>query len=925
MPVKPKLRRIVAPPGPPPINLFSGKTATDVAHEAVRSHLAKADPASCASDPPTPPGRMQLLTIHPSQPLVAYYLEDQPDPINVSSGSSVAGQNMPVKVIQVQHLQTRNVLWTCYLSDLASMLFDYDPVAKDAARKFPNAMKTLGQIQSMQFFDPSTLYFTGMADPVDNTGNAVERWQTLLVQFDKRIVMLNLRKGPASVALLPPGKGRAARNYYSPILCHLTKETGLNSQPSSNALPLTKSLLLLGCGDGTFKCYDWKKSKLQKSIKGLGKNDWIVHLIAANRYPSLGDAYDTSASSSTLGTASMEEEDPQKPQNNNSSKHKVRRFITVTKKGTAYLIEVVVSPEGIDIRPPLARFEGGASPSLVVGPEEEGQQSWEHQLLNYHPDRDIFMWGLPSNKSKQQQKIFCWDLQSLHEQMADGSAAGGAKGGVYKPEPTIVIQFPFESEVAAFPAWSHAAFPEDAIVCAVVTSKGHLHIMGATRTGTSGSATVQASAITSTNIRAVIQRDTDMDSAPILQLYSVGCAALWDSSVLLLGSNLGVVMVDFEREFVVPGSRHNHFGAGLGSLGKSVLYVQHSTVVYGSVDAFRANPVGSMEIKNTYDVYESPAATHLPIEIQKRPFRLPPSFLPSPSGLYLCLFWGEEMRYEVLHIPSVLQRVSQRGNDAAQYSALVARGAGVCSFAWVGENDVYAIIHSPDMDKVLRDTSVDAATPSTSEGGKDSIAAMSAQKLKDLADIRNLGSNLKDLGNVKNLAGVAVNTTKGTAKVVTSTAKIGIGGASKVVTSTAKIGIGVTTAVTGATANVVVTTAQKTGKVFSSMSRRLPGKKKSSEPETSTITADEEETEEKLAVITPTPMMQPGMYDPNADAAKKAKKAHVEFKEIVPVEMNESALTSSIAPATASSLGELALRGGNRIPPVVLFGGPVLW
>ena len=881
MPIQPKLRRIVSPPGPPPPNIFTGETPSHVAYEAVRSHMAKSDPASCASDPPTPPGKMQFITVHPSQPLVAYYMEEPAtttnhphggsgpahhhDPSSSSAQSTPSPKLLPVKVIQVQHLQTRKVLWTCYLPDLPSMLLDYHPLADDAASKFPHAMKTLGHLQTMSFFDPSTLYFTGMANATGTpatttTGNdpppppsesSIERWQTLLVQFDKRIVMLNLRKGPSSkVALLPPGKGRAARNFYSPILCHLTKETGLNSHPSSNALPLTKSLLLLGCADGTFKCYDWKKSKLQKSIKGLGKNDWIVHLIAANRYtPSLVDCGDSGTGSSGGGDAStssksLHASEPDEDAASSGANIKIRRFITVTKKGTAYLIEVLVGPDGIDIRPPLARFEGGASPAVLMGLDTPGTggsggggsggggaeagHHWEHRLLNYDPDRDIFMWGSPSNKSKQPQKVFCWDLLSLQQQF---QAQKGGKS-VYKPEPTLVIQFPFEAEVAAFPAWSHSAFPDDAIVCAVVTARGDLHIMGATQTGTSGSATVLASPITSTNVRAVIQRDSGMVTGPLLQVHYVGCASLWDSGVLLLGSNLGVVMVDFEREYVVPGARHNHFGAGLGSLGKSVLFVKHSSVVYGSVDAFRANPVGRMEIKNTYDVYESPAATHLPLEIQKRSFRLPPSFLPSPSGLYLCLFWSEEMRYEVLHVPSVLQRVSQRSNDSAAHSAAVATGTGVSSFAWFGENDVFAIIHSPDADKLGRATTVDAVLPTPGEG-KD-FAAMSAQKLKDLTDIRSLGSNLKDLANVKELA---VNTTKGATKVVTSTAKIATGAA---------------TAVTGATANVMGTAAgnvvHKTSKVFSLS--RLRGKKKSSESETA-ITAHEEDIDEKTTMMTP--------------------------------------------------------------------------
>ena len=389
-----------------------------------------------------------------------------------------------------------------------------------------------------------------------------------------------------------------------------------------------------------------------------------------------------------------------------------------------------------------------------------------------------------------------------------------------------MIQFPFESEVAAFPAWSHSAFPDDAIVCAVVTAKGDLHIMGATHTGTSGSATVLASPITSTNVRAVIQRDSGMVTGPLLSVYSVGCAPLWDSGVLLLGSNLGVVMVDFEREYVVPGARHNHFGAGLGSLGKSCLFVKHSSVVYGSVDAFRANPVGRMEIKNTYDVYESPVATHLSLEIQQRSFRLPPSFLPSPSGLYLCLFWSEEMRYEALHVPSVLQRVSQRGSDAPTYNAAVATGNGVSSFAWIGEDDVFAVIHSPDADKLGQASSVDAPTPVLGEV-KGDFATMSAQKLKDLADIRSL--------NVKNLA---VNTGKSAGKVVTSTAKIG------------KNAAGATVNVVGTAAGKTAGVVHKTTKVFS-LNRFRKGKKGS---DTDTVTEEEEDK-----APPPPPMMQPGV------------------------------------------------------------------
>jgi hypothetical protein len=167
-----------------------------------------------------------------------------------------------------------------------------------------------------------------------------------------------------------------------------------------------------------------------------------------------------------------------------------------------------------------------------------------------------------------------------------------------------------------------------------------------------------------------------------------------------------------------------------------------------------------------------------------------------------------------------------------------------------------------------------------------------------------------------------VNTGKATTKVVASTAKIATGAATAVGGATASV-VG---AVGGATASVVGTAAgktvgvvKKTTNVFSLS--RFRGKNKKGSEESAISATEEDDFDEKPAIMTPTPMMQPGVFDPNAN---KTKKARVEFKELVPVETNPSAMTSSIAPATASTLGELQLRGGNRIPPKVLFGGPVL-
>jgi hypothetical protein len=64
---------------------------------------------------------------------------------------------------------------------------------------------------------------------------------------------------------------------------------------------------------------------------------------------------------------------------------------------------------------------------------------------------------------------------------------------------------------------------------------------------------------------------------------------------------------------------------------------------------------------------------------------------------------------------------------------VAATGTGISSFAWLGENDVFAIIHSPAAEKLGRGSNVDAAAPGVGET-KD-FAAMSAQKLKVRLDV----------------------------------------------------------------------------------------------------------------------------------------------------------------------------------------------
>ena len=85
------------------------------------------------------------------------------------------------------------------------------------------------------------------------------------------------------------------------------------------------------------------------------------------------------------------------------------------------------------------------------------------------------------------------------------------------------------------------------------------------------------------------------------------------------------------------------------------------------------------------------AETHENGSSQPRP-------IPSPSGRYLCLFWEGEMLYEILHARSLL---TKEANTAAGLNSRidpsVDTGSQVLSFAWIGDDDRFAILVYPDI------------------------------------------------------------------------------------------------------------------------------------------------------------------------------------------------------------------------------------
>jgi hypothetical protein len=171
---------------------------------------------------------------------------------------------------------------------------------------------------------------------------------------------------------------------------------------------------------------------------------------------------------------------------------------------------------------------------------------------------------------------------------------------------------------------------------------------------------------------------------------------------VIMNTNMGLLVMNLmvDEETLLTGSHHICFPCGRSN---GLVTVQHSNVYASFIvdDKHGSNWNGKIEQDNRRLVYESPPPVHKTIEFQSRPVRMPPRILPSPSGNFLCLFWHQENRYEILHMNSLTDslRKSHKETDASRLSPAVDTGFDVLSFAWVGDEDIFALLYPPELSK----------------------------------------------------------------------------------------------------------------------------------------------------------------------------------------------------------------------------------
>jgi hypothetical protein len=874
-------------------------------------------------------------------------------------------------MIVVQDSNTREILWSAYWIDLAIDLYsETDP------QKFVAAAKSLGTILSLRFYDTSTLHWSGLS-----TSTNEEIFRTLAIQTDKRVLLVNLMQGPfhcntevlydhpvIAPTTISTTTNNNNKNNSLVLLGHLCEKT-IGGVPSSNALGLTNHWVLVGCADGSMKCYDWKHSNVVKKIKGLGKGDCVMDLLAAVPY--------TSAAASTMTTT---------PNNSNNNNNK--RILTASKRGSVYLIEIEIRKEegSIDIQPPLARFQIPHSEIPETIPIANQFFSMEHAArIRYDGHSDRLYWYIPNSQSSTNTTtsssaapvLHVWNFQSLKNDFAkvriqiQQNASTNSKTTLFKPDPTLIVHFPSvstmsslqtsgdekessnvggtlgtttttisatnsSSSVALFPGILHSGFPSDAVVCASVTADGDFCLHGATVASWNTNTTVQATPCYAVSLSAAIMDQLSATATDgmdenfnhnnnnkyAFRIHAIMAAPLSPTAMhITVATNWGLVILDMpiysnptlQTRNVVNASRHLHLGAGLGSLGKSVMAVHNSNLVYGSLDVLQANPVGLLEPKNIISLYESPPAQHMPVEFYRRPFRMSPVLLPSPSNIYVAVFWPCEFRYEVLHIPTLLQLVEQiRAGSAtvmARRNPVVAIGTGVCDFAWVTDEDVFAVLHSPDL---MEQAVAQIPKKRSSDKGEEESGF-----LFNTANLNKIMIGASAIGQVTKTA-----TKAATSAAMTTT--LTMTSVTKGATKTANRTVGVTTKAIRSGAMGVTKGVKKSFGIFGG------GKKKkgSSENEGSIMTADDEEDDEGSAMTPQSMTLQaPSAADMEAlkmPTATQVRQRYVELRGLELVESHSNELAEGIPAANCTSLGELSLRGGNRNRPTLLLGGPVL-
>jgi hypothetical protein len=244
-------------------------------------------------------------------------------------------------------------------------------------------------------------------------------------------------------------------------------------------------------------------------------------------------------------------------------------------------------------------------------------------------------------------------------------------------------------------------------------------------------------------------------------------------------------------------------------------------------------------------------------------------------------------------------------SDVLQHrNLIVTSGTGICDFAWISDDDVFAILHASDLQEYMNMN----VPKQASDGG-----GMTSPNLKFI----NAGM------------GAATNLAKTVTKTATTTAQ----SATKLATTAA---VTTTTKTVGVTTKAIMSGAKGVKKTFGIFGKRKKDDASGAMSMTTSVDEDDEvddtadmstatSTRDAAAAAMLAMQQSPALTEMSTPTPQKTRQRFIELKKLEMANIETTTVVEAGMPlAICTSLGNVTLRGGNRKLPTVIFGGPVL-
>eukprot|EP00557_Chaetoceros_sp_GSL56_P009716 CAMPEP_0176478852 /NCGR_PEP_ID=MMETSP0200_2-20121128/1411_1 /TAXON_ID=947934 /ORGANISM="Chaetoceros sp., Strain GSL56" /LENGTH=1023 /DNA_ID=CAMNT_0017874825 /DNA_START=103 /DNA_END=3171 /DNA_ORIENTATION=+ len=648
---------------------------------------------------------IEVLDVHPSEPVLCFvsYSTDDPTSLAISTGdhhqpvSDTNSQNKTHRqmIVVQNYIHNKIVDQISLLSIVNTWVSDISGNNSVIDQKVRQTCLDLGKIVSVQFMDQQVLFYhTGRSVCIQQDSQPMPY---MIVQFSQSILLYwhrtCVRKGNSSVVEINQVKLN-------------------NTIPTSKPIPiLSINLLAIGCSDGAMRFYSICDKKIVKSVRGPnGKLDPVVGIVAV--HPSVLNSNTVTSSSSSSSSSAL-------------GNMETIQIATICASGTAYIWELQVSfqasgkVDSFKIRSPLVKLELYRAMKQHLSFSSKTMDKFK---VKFDSDRSLLYWTIQSGTNgKTHLLVWDWDQEAIEKtsrKKSSKNSNAAAKNPVETPlyRPSNIIELPvledghhplFTNVVAGI---VHPSFSNFSVMILVVSDKGDMYIVGGQRKdGHKKDVPMEEGVVYYKFILSSLKKSANSKALGFLRSTDNGKLKISLATVsrsrpdfIILNTNMGLLVMNLmlDEETLVTGSHHISFPFGRGN---GLVTVQDSHI-YASIivdDRNGSNQNGKIEHDNRRLVYDSPPPLHKTVEFQSRPVRMPPRILPSPSGNFLCLFWHQENRYEILHVESLIDslRKSHKDTDESRLSPAVDSGFDVLSFAWVGDEDVFALLCPPELTK----------------------------------------------------------------------------------------------------------------------------------------------------------------------------------------------------------------------------------